>query len=157
MNLKLLAGVVIVILTLGVSSNSISHVAFAEYKSPKEVRAETQQEGKQKAYEGVKEAHEKTTHEPQPYQGQGGATSPGDIKDEKVKQQEEAKSKTIAGQKESHEKTASELKPYPKQGIGAPEDVKAKKLKEKQDLEDQSFANAKDSHGKTITKLVARR
>ena len=157
MKMKLLAGVAIVILALGVSSSSISHIAFADYKSPKEVRAENQQEGKQKAYDNAKDAHKKTTEEMQAYKGQGGATSPEDVKDEKVKQQEEAKAKSITDKTESHEKTTRELKPYPKQGVGAPEDVKAKKLKAKEDLEQQSFANAKDSHEKTITKLVARR
>ena len=157
MKMKLLAGVAIVILALGVSSSSISHIAFAEYKPPKEVREENQQEGKQKAYDNAKDAHKKTTQEMQAYKGQGGATSPEDVKDEKVKQQEEAKAKSITDKTESHEKTTRELKPYPKQGVGAPEDVKAKKLKAKEDLEQQSFANAKDSHEKTITKLVARR
>ena len=157
MNLKVLAGIAIIVLIAGVSGNSISNIAFAQMKSSKEVRDENQQVGKQKAYEGVKEAHEKTTQGQEPYKGPGGAASTEDVKEQKMKAQDEMKTKTIADKKESNEKTVRELKPYPKQGIGAPEDVKAKKLKDKEALEEQSFSNAKDSHQKTITKLIARR
>ena len=157
MNTKVLAGMLILVLLAGVSSNSMIHIAFAQKPDPKEEKQKNQEELKGKTYESAKDAHQKTVKELEPYKGQQGATSAEDVKAAKLKDIQEKKEGAYANQKETHEKTTTELKPYKGQGGAAAEDIKAKKLKEKEALEEQAFSNAKESHEKTIGKLVPRR
>ena len=159
MKIKLLAGLVIIVLLAGVTSNSFIHIALAQKSDPKQEKLKNQEELKGQTFQKTMVNHGNTTKNLGAYKEQAGATSGKDVKSEKAKDLGEKKAKTFAEKKESYEKSTRELKPYQGQKIAGSsvEDIKAKKVKEKQELEDQTFANAKDSHAKTITKNVARR